>query len=90
MEDLKNKDHENHGKDKKTIIIEGTPYDWEKDQISFEEVITLRYGKYDPSMTYTLSYEDGPKENREGILKAGKSIFIKNKMIFHATAGNKS
>jgi len=90
MEDLKNKDHENHGKDKKKIIIDGTLYDWDKDQISFEEVISLRFGKYDPSMTYTLSYEDGPKENREGVLKAGQSVFIKNKMIFHATAGIKS
>jgi len=90
MENLKHEDHENHGKDKKTIIIDGSDYKWEKDRITFEEVIELRYGAYDPSKKYTMSYEDGPKENREGILKADQSVFIKNKMIFHATAGYKS
>lgn len=90
MEDIKIKDHENHGKDKKSIIIDGTPYEWVKEVIFFEEVITLRYGKYDSSIIYSLTYEDGPKENRDGVLKVGQSVTIKNKMIFHATSGIKS
>lgn len=90
MENLKNQDHENHGKDKKTILIEGTPYSWEEEKISFEEIIKLRYGNYDHAITYTVSYEDGPKENREDVMKVGQVVFIKNKMIFHATAGIKS
>uniref|UniRef100_UPI003217517B multiubiquitin domain-containing protein n=1 Tax=uncultured Draconibacterium sp. TaxID=1573823 RepID=UPI003217517B len=90
MENLNKKDHENHGKDTKKILIEGTLYEWAEEMISFAQVITFRYGSYDPSKTYSVSYEDGPKENREGVLKAGQSVYIKNKMIFHATGGYKS
>lgn len=77
---------------KVTLIVNGTPKDWDKKQISFKEIIILAYGNYvdRPTMVYTVGYEDGPKENPEGSMTKDSSVFVKNKMIFHATATDKS
>jgi hypothetical protein len=77
---------------KVTLIVNGTPKQWEKKQISFSEIIVLAYGVYidRPTMVYTVGYEDGPKENMEGSMTRDSSVFVKNKMIFHATATDKS
>ncbi len=75
-----------------TIIVNGTPKKWKKRKITFVEVIIEAYGKYidKPTMVYTVAYEDGPKQNPEGSMIKGSSVFVKNKMIFHATATDKS
>lgn len=75
-----------------TIIVKGKPFEWIKSQICFEEVIKLAFGHYidSPTMVYTIGYEDGPKENREGSMVKGECVYVKNKMIFHATATDKS
>ncbi|SDD77482.1 multiubiquitin domain-containing protein [Niabella drilacis] len=75
-----------------TIIINGTPHKWDKKQISFVEIIVLAYNGYvdKPTMVYTVAYEDGPKENPEGSMIKGQNVVVKNKMIFHATATDKS
>jgi hypothetical protein len=74
------------------IIVNGVPKKWDKMQITFQEVIVLAYGAYidKPTMVYTVAYEDGPKENPEGSMMKGTSVFVKDKMIFHATATDKS
>jgi len=74
------------------IIVNGMLKKWEKEQIAFKEVIILAYGKYDdrPTMVYTVAYEDGPHQNPEGSMRKDTSVFVKNKMIFHATATDKS
>ena len=79
-------------KPKFKIIIDGTPHEWLKDRISFPEIIVLAFGKYEdtPDKVYTVAYEDGPKQNPEGSMTKGKVVFVKNKMIFHATATDKS
>ncbi len=75
-----------------TIIVAGTPHVWTNRKISFKEVIILGYGQYidRPTMVYTVAYEDGPKQNPEGSMTKGQSVFVKNKMIFHVTANDKS
>lgn len=74
------------------IIVNGTPKKWDKKVISFKEVVILAYGNYidRPTMVYTVAYEDGPKQNPEGSMVKGNEVFVKNKMIFHATATDKS
>ncbi len=74
------------------IIINGTPHKWTKEKISFKEVIVLAFGQYidKPTMVYTVAYEDGPKQNPEGSMFAGQEVFTKHKMIFNATATDKS
>lgn len=70
------------------INVAGVNHTWTKPKITFEEVIILAYGNYNdsPTMVYTVAYEDGPKQNVEGSMIKGSSVFVKNKMIFHATA----
>lgn len=74
------------------IIVNGTKKEWHKPKISFGEVIILAFGSYDESqnIVYTVAYEDGPKENPQGTMSKGQEVSVKNKMIFHATATNKS
>lgn len=75
-----------------TIIVNGEAKKWDKRKISFKEVVILAFGSYDsnPNIVYTVAYEDGPKENREGSMTKGTEVYVKNKMIFHATATDKS
>ena len=68
------------------IIINGQPHKWDKEKIDLKQVIILAYGTYHADWTNTVAYEDGPKQNPEGSLKIDQEIFVKNKMIFHATA----
>ncbi|HEU5051542.1 MAG TPA: multiubiquitin domain-containing protein [Hanamia sp.] len=74
------------------IIVKGKSCKWDLPQICFADVIKLAFGQYvdSPTMIYTVGYEDGPKENREGTMVKGECVFVKNKMIFHATATDKS
>ncbi len=75
-----------------TIIVNGTPHKWNQPKISFKEIIVLAFGQYidKPTMVYTVGYEDGPRQNPEGSMFAGEQVFVKNKMVFHATATDKS
>ncbi len=75
-----------------TLIVDGTPKDWNKGKITFEEVIILAFGQYidKPTMVYTVKFEDGPKKNPEGRMFRNSVVFVKDKMIFHATATDKS
>jgi hypothetical protein len=74
------------------IIVNGTPKKWEKLKISFREAIILAYGQYidKPTMVYTVAYQDGPKQNQEGSMVKDQVVYVKNRMIFHATATDKS
>lgn len=74
------------------IMVNGTPHKWTKEKISFKEVIVLAFGQYidKPTMVYTVAYEDGPKQNPEGSMFVGQEVFVKHKMIFNATATDKS
>jgi|SRR5450432_832826 len=74
------------------IIVNGREKKWDKKEISFREVIELAGIPYEekPTMVYTVGYEDGPRQNPEGSMVKGTSVYVKNKMIFHATATDKS
>lgn len=75
-----------------TIIVSGTPHQWKKGKITFQQVIELAYGSYNDSLNvaYTVTYEDGPRQNPEGSMIKDSVVFVKNKMIFNATATDKS
>jgi hypothetical protein len=86
-------DKANDKKKDVTLIVNGEAKPWGKEKISFKEVIILAFGKYndDPNWVYTVAYEDGPKQNPNGsMVKGGKEVHVQNKMIFHATATDKS
>lgn len=74
------------------LVVNGREKPWEKNTISFEEIVTLAFGSYDPNpnKVYTVSYDKGPKQNPEGTMVKDNWVFVKNKMIFNVTATDKS
>jgi len=73
------------------IIVNGREKSWGKRTISFEEVVGLAEGNSnDGNKAYTVTYLKGPKQNQEGEMAKGDVVYVINKMIFNATATDKS
>lgn len=76
-----------------TIIVNTRPHEWnKKEEISFEEVVTLAFGSFseDPAVAYTVTYTRGKNEKKEGSLVKGESVKVKDGMIFNVTQTNRS
>ena len=60
--------------------------------MTFDEIVKLAFPTPPPgaNILYTVSYEDGPRENRQGSMKEGQTVKVKNWMIFNVTATDKS
>lgn len=74
------------------LIVNGRPKAWTEKTIRFEQVVALAFGTYDvnPDKVYTVTYDKGPHENPEGTMVKGDTVHVKDKMIFNATATDKS
>ncbi len=72
-------------KKKVTIIINGSQFNVEKDDISYNEVVTLAFPDFPqhPERTYSVTYERGQGNKPAGILSPGGSVKVKNEMIFY-------
>ena len=81
-------------KDKKlvTIIVEGTPHEWAKEDITYAELVTLEVPDYSqhPEITYSVKYKNGHGNKPEGILSPGGSVKVKEGMVFNVTETGKS
>lgn len=75
-----------------TLIVNGRPKNWTEKIITFEQVVILAFGAYEPNpdKVYTVTYDKGPHENSEGSMVRGEKVYVKNKMIFNVTATDKS
>lgn len=75
-----------------TLIVNGRPKPWAERSITFEEVVALAFGSYDPNpnKAYTVTYDKGPHQNPEGALVIGTKVFVKDRMVFNATCTDKS
>jgi hypothetical protein len=76
------------------IIVNGVKEKWDKTRITVAQLAILAFGVYHPedNWVYTMAYEDGPRQNREGSMTKTENsvVFVKNRMIFHGTATDKS
>lgn len=74
------------------LIVNGRQKPWEKRRIGFEEIVVLAFGTYNnnPKVVYTVTYDNGPHQNPEGSMTKGDIVRVKNKMVFNATATDKS
>ncbi|WP_306598827.1 multiubiquitin domain-containing protein [Geothrix sp. 21YS21S-2] len=74
------------------IFVNGTAKMTTGPMISFDQLVALAFNPIPsgPNILFTISYEDGPRENREGSLKEGQSVHIKKEMIFNVTTTDKS
>jgi hypothetical protein len=77
------KDGEKNPK-KVTIFVNSTPHEEEKNEITYNEVVTLGFPDYPqhPERTYSVTYERGHGEKPEGILSPGGSVKVKDGMRF--------
>lgn len=76
-----------------TIIVEGTPHEWPKDQpISYAEVVTLEVPDYaqHPEINYSVKYKRAHGDKPEGILAPGGSVKVKDGMVFSVSETGQS
>jgi len=75
-----------------TIIVEGTPHEWPKKEITYAEVVTLEVPDYasHPEITYSVVYKRGHGNKPEGILVPGASVKVKEGMIFNVSETGQS
>ncbi|WP_210413818.1 multiubiquitin domain-containing protein [Protaetiibacter larvae] len=73
-----------------TVIINSRPFELEKDDISFEELVALAFpnGAGD-NPQYRVSYRRG-HGNKSGTLAAGESVKVKEGMVFDVDVTNRS
>ena len=84
----------NEEKDKKklvTIIIDGTPHEVEKDEMTYVEIVTLADPTYPqhPETTYSVTYKRG-HGNQEGTLSPGGTVKVKDGMVFNVSRTGQS
>lgn len=75
-----------------TLIVNLEEKSWDKKRISYEEVTLLAFGPPPPGIviTYTVEFEKGPRRNPEGSLTLGKSVKVREGMIFSVTETGRS
>ena len=72
------------------IIVNGLRKNFNKPKITYEEVVILAFGNYDPNRGYKVKYTDGPYQNPKGMLSQGTEVFVKNNMIFNVASTHQS
>lgn len=75
-----------------TIVINGRPKTWPKDEISYAEVVALAALPLPPGEDpgFTVTYRNGHSNKPEGTLTEGHSVKVKDGMIFNVTPTNRS
>lgn len=80
------------GKREVTIVVNARPRVVTKDEISFEEIVTLAFDAppAGENTVYTVTYRKGHGNKPEGTLVPGATTKVKEGMIFNVTATDKS
>lgn len=75
-----------------TIIVNGTPHERPKGDITYAEVVTLEVPDYaqHPEITYSVKYKNGHGNKPEGILSPGASVKVKEGMVFSVSETGQS
>lgn len=76
-----------------TIVVDGTQHQWSEKEISYDQVVNLAYDGNPPTgdqVDITVGYRRGHGEKPEGDLESGKSVKVKDGMIFDVTATDRS
>ncbi len=75
-----------------SILVNTRRKPWVKRIITFEEVVILAFGSYDPNpqKVYTINYSGGVEPKPEGSMVKGSVVQVKDKMNFDVSATNQS
>ena len=74
-----------HEKKRDLIIVNGTPHEVEKGEITYDQVVTLAFPDFPkhPERTYSVTYEKGHDHKPSGILSPGGEVKVKEEMRFY-------
>ncbi|MCP9199244.1 multiubiquitin domain-containing protein [Gramella sp. GC03-9] len=74
------------------ITVNGTPKNWSKRTLAYDEIVQLAYGATpsNPNTYYTVTYKRGQGHGEQGKVAPGQEIKATNKMKLYVTASNKS
>lgn len=72
------------------IIVNAEQKKYDRPKISYEEVVKLAFGKFDPNRGYTVKYSEGPSQNPKGLMARGSEVFVKHKMNFNVSSTHQS
>ena len=74
------------------IVVNAREVFVELRRLSYDQVVSLAFNPVPvgPDIIFTVTYRKGPRQNRKGTLAPGKSVVIKNGMIFVVTQTNRS
>ena len=75
-----------------TIIVNARKKQVPGPKITFDQVVALAFNPVPsgPNIVITVTYRHGPHRNPEGILAQGESVWIKDEMVFHVKATDRS
>jgi hypothetical protein len=75
-----------------TIIVNARKKEAQGPEITFNQVVALAFNQVPtgPNIVITVTYRHGPHQNPDGILANGESVWIKNEMVFHVKATDRS
>ncbi len=75
-----------------TIIVEGTPHEVPKGDISYADLVTLEVPDYSQNnnITYSVKYKKGNGNKPEGIFSPGATVKVKEGMIFSVSETGQS
>jgi hypothetical protein len=83
----------NNGHEKMvTIIVDATPHQWPKEDITYAEVVTLEFPDYPnhPEISYSVKYKRGSGHKPEGTLSQGGVVKVKEGMVFNVSPTGQS
>ena len=74
------------------IVVNAREVFVESRRLSYDQVVLLAFNPVPvgPDIIFTVTYRKGPRQNPKGTLAPGKSVVIKNGMIFVVTQTNRS
>ena len=73
------------------IIINGKQFIWEKEIITYSEVVDLVFPPpHNDQKMFTVQYSSGPPNNPQGTLANKQEVRIQNNMIFDVSRTDKS
>lgn len=76
-----------------TVIVNGTPKQVAKGELTFEQVVELGFANpfNNPNIIYTVAYRRGHGDRPQGtMVRGGDPVKIKEDMIFDVTPTDKS
>lgn len=75
-----------------TIVVNTRHKAWDKDTISYAELVKLAFPNPTPGIefTYTITYRNGDHHKPEGSITEGQSVKVKDGEIFNVTETRKS